>query len=332
MERKRPAWWIVVSLLLIPIAALGAMLMFGLRMPEGGFPAFDKARLGDDIEAYLAASESRHADIRPGDGKQVVRADPTARGKTPFAIVYLHGFSASPAELRPLPDRVAAGLGGNLFLTRLAGHGRSNEAMGEARLEDWLFDFSEALAIGEVLGDRVILMGTSTGASLATLALSDPKIASRVAAAVFISPNYGINSPGAFLLTTPVAAPLARLLIGPMRGFTPYNERHAAHWTSHYPTTALLPMAALVRLAAEGPVERIATPALFVYSRQDRVVRPDKVREVAGRWGGPHAVVEVGASGDPANHVIAGDIISPSTTERLAEDITGWLRSVPGLR
>lgn len=332
MRRISFSWRPIVYVLLILAAGTSFLLTQGPHMPAEGFPAFDKARLGADLDAYLARSESRYPDIRPGAAKRIVWADPAAKAKTPFSIIYLHGFSASAEELRPLPDRVAAALGANLFFTRLAGHGRSNDAMGEARLEDWLADFSEALAIGETLGERVIVMGTSTGASLATLALADPKIAPRISAAVFFSPNYGIASFGAFLLTTPIAPQLSRLLIGPTRGFTPTNDQHAAHWTTQYPTSALLPMAALVKLSVESAVERVKTPALFFYSAMDQVVRPDKVRELADRWGGPHEIFDVGKTGDPSNHVIAGDILSPGTTGPLADRTIAWLRSTLGVK
>ncbi|CDZ52953.1 alpha/beta hydrolase [Neorhizobium galegae] len=328
MRRRFLSWRAIIYVCAILIAAFGVLLMSGPRMPADGFPAFDKARLGADIDAYLAASESRYPDIRPGAAKHIVWADTATKAKTTFAIIYVHGFSASAEEIRPLPDRVAAALGANLYFTRLAGHGRSGDAMGEARLEDWLADFSESLAIGEALGNRVIVIGTSTGASLATLALADPKIASRISAAVFVSPNYGINSFAAFLLTTPIAPQLSKLLLGESRGFTPYNDRHAAHWTTRYPTSALLPMAALVKLSVESPVEQIKTPALFLYSSLDQVIRPDKVREVAGRWGGPHALFDVGKTGDPGNHVIAGDIISPTTTGPLADRTIAWLNGI----
>jgi pimeloyl-ACP methyl ester carboxylesterase len=328
MQRRFLSWRTIIYVCAILVAAFGMLLMSGPRMPADGFPAFDKARLGVDIDAYLAAGESRYPDIRPGAAKRIVWADPSTKTKTSFAVVYLHGFSASAEEIRPLPDRVAAALGANLFFTRLAGHGRSGDAMGEPGFEDWLADFSESLAIGEALGARVIVIGTSTGASLATLALADPKITPRIAAAVFVSPNYGINSFGAFLLTTPVAPQLSRLLLGESRGFTAYNDRHAAHWTTRYPTSALLPMAALVKLSVESPVEQIKTPALFLYSSLDQVIRPDKVRAVAGRWGGPHALFDVGKTGDPGNHVIAGDIISPATTGPLADRTIAWLQTV----
>ncbi|MBP2561095.1 alpha-beta hydrolase superfamily lysophospholipase [Neorhizobium galegae] len=328
MQRRFLSWRTVGYVCAILITALGVMLMSGPRMPADGFPAFDKARLGADIDAYLSASESHFTDIRTGAAKRIVWADPATKTKTPVAIVYLHGFSASAEEIRPLPDRVAAAFGANLYFTRLAGHGRSGDAMGEASLEDWLADFSESLAIGEAIGSRVVVIGTSTGASLATLALADPKIALRISAAVFLSPNYGINSFAALLLTTPVAPQLSRLLLGENRGFTPYNDRHAAHWTIRYPTSALLPMAALVKLSVKSPVEQVRTPALFLYSSLDQVIRPDKVRAVSGRWGGPHEIFDVGRTGDPGNHVIAGDILSPATTGPLADRAVAWLQTV----
>lgn len=332
MRRSFLSWRMVIIVSTILVAVFGVMLMAGPRLPADGFPAFDETRLGTDIDTYLVTAEGGFPDIRPGATRHVVWADPVKKVQTPFAIVYIHGFSASAEEVRPLPDRVASALGANLYFARLAGHGRPGEAMGEARLEDWMADLSEALAIGEALGEQVILMGTSTGASLATLALADPKIASRVSAAVFLSPNYGINSFGAFLLTTPIAPQLSRLLLGPTRSFTPYNERHAAAWTTEYPTKALLPMATLVKLAVKSPIEQIRTPALFLYSSFDQVIRPDKVRAVAGRWGGPHEIVDVGRTGDPGNHVIAGDIISPATTGPLADRITDWLKKALGLQ
>lgn len=332
MERSFPAWQILACVLVILAIASGVLLMVEPRMPAEGFPVFDNARLGSDIDAYLATEESRFGDLRPGAAKHVQWADPATKAKTPLAVVYIHGFSASAEEVRPLPDRVAAAMGANLFFTRLAGHGRSGEAMGEAALEHWLSDYSEALAIGEAIGDRVIVVATSTGASLATLALSDPKIGPRVAAAIFLSPNYGVNSPGAFLLTTPIAPQLSRLLLGATRSFTPHNERHAAHWTVEYPTHALLPMAALVKLSVIAPIEKIRTPVLFVHSSLDQVIRPDKVRDIAGRWGGPHEIVDVGSTGDPDNHVIAGDILSPATTARIAERIIAWLKHTLDVR
>ena len=78
---------------------------------------------------------------------------------------------------------------------------------------------------------------------------------------------------------------LAELTIGKERGFAPINELHAKLWTTKYPTSAVLPLAALTKLAYATPVEAIAIPALFIFSDDDKVVRPELTREIAGRWG-----------------------------------------------
>ena len=280
----------------------------------------------DALEAQIATDEATVGAIREGLAKQIVWANPAERQKTAISVIYVHGFSASAAEVRPLPDLVAQGLGANLFFTRLAGHGLNDpDALGLVTIEDWADDIGEALAVGKLLGDQVVVISTSTGASLVTWALGRPALADRVAASVFLSPNYGVQASGSFLLTGPFGSQIARLLLGERRGFEPISPLNAHNWTTDYPVEALIPMAQSVRLAAHTPVEQIRIPALFIQSADDKVVRPDRTAALASRWGGPHAVIDPGPTGDANNHVIAGDTYSPQTTEPIARTILNWL-------
>lgn len=278
----------------------------------------------DEIEAYLAASESAFPDIRPGLAKQVVWADLITKQRTPLAIVYIHGFSASKGEVRPLPDLVATALNANLFYTRLAGHGRSGDAMAEASVDEWREDMREALDIAALLGDGTLIIATSTGAALATSALSQPLLAARVKGAVFLAPNFRIKGRGAFLLTAPLAGLSARLLLGRRRSFVPVNALHAACWTTEYPVSSILPVASLVAQVRALPFEEISTPVLFIQSARDQVVDARQTSAVAARWGGPAAILDPGEIGDPHGHVPAGDALSPKTTDRLAKSIIDW--------
>ncbi|MGE0499567.1 MAG: alpha/beta hydrolase [Rhizobiaceae bacterium] len=316
---------IVVALLVLVIVG-AAVWLLGPRVPVDTTVTFDGSTIGDDTEAYLASRESSVANIRPDHQKEVIWADPSARAKTPLAIVYVHGFSASKFEVRPLPDRIATALGANLYFTRLTGHGQDGPAMATASVNAWVNDYAEALSIGRAIGERVVVIATSSGGSIASWAATDPAFATQVAALVLISPNYGVRAAGASLLTGPWGRQLAGLLIGPERGFEPANELHARYWTYRYPTVALLPMGAVTELAYDSPVERSKVPALFVFSDADTVVRAERTREIAGRWGAIHESVSVETSGDPSNHVIAGDALSPSTTQPLADAIVAWLR------
>lgn len=287
---------------------------------------FDRIAAIEDIDAWLAERESAFPDIRAGLAKEIVWADPATQKRTPLAVVYIHGFSASKGEVRPLPDRVAEALGANLFYTRLAGHARSGDAMTEPTVKNWQNDMVEALAIGARLGERTLIIATSTGASLATWALSQPVLSNNVVGAVFLAPNYQIKGRGAFLLTAPLAAMSARLILGPRRSFVPRNDLHAAYWTTSYPVRALLPMARLVKIVSTLPFESITAPALFLHSPRDQVIDPNRTRTVAERWGGPATLLDPGDIGDPHGHVIAGDALSPKTTDSLIEIILKWFR------
>lgn len=312
--------------LIVVLVVLLLLFLLGPRVGADTTIRFDPAAIGDDLDAYLAAGEARFDDIRPGLEKRIVWADAQKR-RTPIALVYVHGFSASSGELAPVPERVAARLGANLFLTRLAGHGRTGAALAEASVNDWINDYAEAVAIGRRIGEDVVVMATSTGGGLATWAAAQPELAEDVDGLVLVSPNYGLQADGAWLLTMPWGGMLAELALGPERGFEPLNEEHARLWTTRYPTRALLPMAAVTELAAATPVEDIRIPALFIYSPDDAIVRPGLIEERIARWGAETEVLVVDESGDPSSHVLAGDALSPSTNEMVVERVTGWIKA-----
>ena len=320
-SRTRKVLYFLGFLILCGLAAF----TLGPRTVSDTTIAFNESSLPGDLEAYLDASESRFADLRPGNERQITWAYPASRARTPLAIVYIHGFSASPGELRPLPDLVAKELGANIYYARLKGHGRSGDAMLEGSVHGWVNDFAEAVAIGRRLGERVVVMATSTGASLATWAATRPELMRDVAGLVQFSPNYGVQAAGSSLLSMPWAAQMVRMVVGDRRSFVPRNDLHRQFWTYEYPSAALLPMAALVDLANAVDPRGITIPSLFVYSPSDQVIRPELVKAKAGNWGGPTTIIEVTDDDDPSHHVIAGDALSPSTTDRLAAETARWI-------
>ncbi|MHA6344516.1 alpha/beta hydrolase [Roseivivax sp. CAU 1761] len=314
----------LLGLLLLAALAAALWALLGRPAPVPA-PRFDAARLEGGVAAYLEAREARFDDIVPGTEKRVIWAGaPEARA--PWAVVYLHGFSASSEEVRPLPDRVAAALGANLVFTRLAGHGRGGAAMAEATLEAWMADVAEALAVGRRVGERVLVMATSTGATLATLAAADPALSRDVAGMVLLSPNYRPRARAARLLNWPLARHWVPLLAGRERGFAPVNAAQARYWTTRYPVVATIPMAEAVAAARRLDPGRMAVPTLFLAAPGDTVVDPEAARAMAARWGGPAEFVEVEVppGNAPARHVIAGDIVAPDMTAPLAERIVDW--------
>lgn len=289
--------------------------------------SFDERQIGADIQSWLDLRELQISNIRPGAAKRIVWAGAVG-AKTPLSVIYLHGFSATAEEIRPVPDLVAAGLGANLFYTRLTGHGLPGEDLAKASAGDWVEDLAEAMAIGRRLGDRVLILSTSTGGTLAALAAADPALSEGLAGVVMVSPNFGIRSAAAKILDLPFAHVWGPMVAGQTRSFEPRNAAHGAYWTTSYPTLALFPMAALVRHVVALDLAGAKAPLLVLYSQQDQVVDPVKTESVLQGWGGPRQMVQrvLGPGDDPYSHVIAGDVLSPGQTAETVQIILDWAR------
>lgn len=280
------------------------------------------------IEQELAAAEAQVPDLRPGCEKRIVWAGEGA-AQTEFSVVYIHGFSATGEELRPLPDLVADGLDANLFFTRLTGHGQDGDAMGRATLSAWQADVSEAIDVAQTIGRNVVIIGCSTGCTLATLALAQ---GAQVKAVIHVSPNFGLRHKGVqFVLDLPASRHWAKYVAGSSRSFTPISEAHKAYWTVEYPTAAVHVMADAVEAVRHVDLTKISTPALFCYNPDDQVVHPSNIEKVMDAWGGAkQSIVLVQTPADDAmGHVMAGDVFSPNQTMPLAKQILSWLQGLP---
>lgn len=281
------------------------------------------------LDEWIGRQEAGVPDIRPGLAKGVVW-HAAKRERTPWSVVYLHGFSASRLETAPLAEQVAQALGANLFHSRLTGHGRASpQAMGEASVQDWLADTTQALRIGQLLGEKVLVISCSTGSTLATWLALRPEGRS-IAAHVFISPNFGPRDKRSELINGPWGQQIALALQGEMRGRTTEDPREAHAWSTRHPTSALFPMMALVQQVRASDMAPFQTPLLVLYSEQDRTVDPQRTRDVFQRIGSSHKkAIVVDYSDSTGQHVLAGDIRAPKATATMAASIVDWVRGLP---
>ncbi len=277
-----------------------------------------------DLDQYLAQSEAKYSDIIPGAEKTIVWAN-AEKTKTPLSIVYIHGYSATRQETVPLSDEIAAKLGANLFYTRLSGHGRTGAAMDEPSVNDWLNDTMEAFEIGKRLGDKVIVVGVSTGGPLAAWLAEQPNT-DEALAYVLLSPNFAPRDSNAEILTLPWAKQFAPLILGAEYSWTPQNEGHAKYWTHSYPSTALVTMMGLVKFVRGSDLESIKKPVLVIYSPHDQVVNSDAVEQGYARIGSEIKEIQpIEDSGNPENHVLAGDILAPKNTQVVEKMILDFI-------
>ncbi|MDC1383098.1 lysophospholipase [Candidatus Puniceispirillum sp.] len=324
MKLKRVAFSILVLTCLLLLT-----WHFGEREPANLAIDHENFFIEDDVDAYLAKSEQSFDDIIKGVEKQVIWSGEPGI-KTPISIIYLHGFTATAQEIRPVPERIAANLNANIYFARLAGHGRPARMMADVSIKRWMFDVGEALKVGGLIGQKIIIMGTSTGGTLAAAAAVDKSMMKQVAGIIFISPNFAINKMAATLLTWPFARYWVPLVIGEWQHSVPRNDQYARYWTTDYPTIALMPMAALVKAVDELNFADTDIPALFYYSPKDQVVIPTKTELFAERWGGisKSIKVELLPSDDVFSHVIAGDIVSPGQTQNAIKHMLAWIRAL----
>jgi esterase/lipase len=293
--------------------------------------------LPQDLDRYLREKEAGIPGITPGAEKTIVWAGKPGV-KTPFSIIYLHGFTATRQEVAPVYDDVARAIGANIFYTRLAGHGMNGESLAAATLADWINDTWEAYMIGERIGDRVIVAATSTGAPLALwlaaqasgkAAANAPRVAAnapKVAALVLGSANVKPADPGAELLLWPWPIPsiILAAVAGPVRTVPSKNDQDARYWTKKYPSKSLVTMMATVKLGRQVRLEDIAVPSLWIYASKDDVVSLPELKKYYARMGSAKKrLVEIP---DAPGHVLAGAIMSPATTAEMSSIVTAFLR------
>ncbi|WP_171128849.1 MULTISPECIES: carboxylesterase [unclassified Ruegeria] len=323
----RRAGWVIGRILLILLLVGVGVCLIAPREPVDLNPRFDARKFGEGVQVYFESVESGFDDIVPGVEKRVIWQEGFREQRTRYAVLYIHGFSASSEEIRPVPDLLADALGANLVYTRLQGHGREGAAMGEATAVGWMEDTAEALAAARAVGDEVIVLSTSTGGTLAAAAALDRELSQKVAAMIFVSPNFGVNTPGAWVPTLPLARTWLPLVMGDVRNPPGPDPERNLYWSTNYPWTAVVPMSVLVDAVYALDFAGAQNPALFWFSEDDQVVRPDRTHDVARAWGGfaTANLVTMGPDDDPQSHVIAGRLMSPGQTEGAVAGMLAWL-------
>ena len=100
-----------------------------------------------------------------------------AEGSTGDVVLLIHGWTGSPAHLRPVASRLEAD-GHAVVLPTLAGHGTSMEDMARTGRFHWMASASDAYRRAASLGDRIHLFGFSMGGLLSIgLAAKHPAVA-----------------------------------------------------------------------------------------------------------------------------------------------------------
>ncbi|MCK5824316.1 MAG: alpha/beta hydrolase [Ichthyobacteriaceae bacterium] len=233
----------------------------------------------------ITQSENAIKNIKPNNNAEIVFFNNALKNKTKWSVVYLHGFSASSSEADPIHKWFAKKYGMNLYLARLSNHGlKSEEALLNLTSDELWQTAKEALAVGEQLGENVILMSTSTGGSLALkLAAVYPE---KVSALINFSPNIRINSPAAFLLNKPWGLQILKFAKGGNYNITgTEDEESAKYWNNKYRIEAIVNLQQLVETTmTKKTFNDVTCPSLTIAYYKDEENQDKTVKVSAQEW------------------------------------------------
>lgn len=191
-------------------STLGVFVILGaVIIPRPGYH-YQPHSLPADFDSFYAMKlkQSKEKGARPGCEEKLNRFGP----KTEYAILYLHGYGASRAEGEESIDRFANKLHANTYYVRLPGHGTNMEDQASVSYTDYLDESEEALQMMPALGEKIIIVGTSMGALLAThLAAEHPD---KLYALIIASPFYEFVRKEANIASVPGGGKLAEVFGG----------------------------------------------------------------------------------------------------------------------
>ncbi len=302
-------WLGILFLILIIVYFLGpqpATPKYNNQLPEIPSNALQ-------LEKYISDNETAHK-LKPDNEARILWFNDSIKEKTEYAIVYLHGFSASQEEGDPVHKDFAKKFGCNLYLSRLADHGvDTTEPLANFSAERFWNSALEAYAIGKQLGKKVILMSTSTGGTVALkLCAEYPDIAANI----MLSPNIAINDSKAWMLNNHWGLQIAQLVQGKHRIVEDTTALYAKYWNTRYVTSSLVQLEELLESTMkESTFQKIKQPTLLLYyfkdeENQDDVVKVSAMKRMFAQIAMPENLKRQVALPNTGDHVLGSPIKS----------------------
>ncbi len=214
----------------------------------------------DHLDEYVVKRESLTPDIKPDNQSRITWYDSIQT--TEYAVVYLHGFEASWAESDPIVRNFAKRYGCNLYEARISQQGRTDiDALLHESPKGMVNSAKEAIAIGRLLGRKLIVISCSTGSTYSTyLAANDPSIYAQI----MTSPNFDLADPNSKLLTKPWGKQILRKIIGEdYREFTP-PPGAKPYWNNRYRIEGLIALRALIDQTMTEEIWRLNKTPIFI--------------------------------------------------------------------
>ncbi|MEK9851461.1 MAG: alpha/beta fold hydrolase [Flavobacteriaceae bacterium] len=318
--------------LAIFLLILGAIYLVGPRVEN---PELNNSKPNipsklDVLQDWIQTKEAALENIKPDNESKIFFYDSIPQ-KTPYSVVYLHGYTASGKEGDPAHRIIAQALKANLYVPRLFGHGLvEEEPMLNFNNEEYWESGKEALEIAKQLGDKVIVLGTSHGGALTLALAEDPKIA----ALALFSPNIEVFDPKAKLLSKPWGLQIARLVRGGDYHYMQTDkEEKKKYWTTKSRIEALTQMQKFLDLKMrKSTFQKINIPVFLGYyykndSIQDKVVSVPAMLKMFDQLGTPDSLKQKIAFPNIGDHVMTSSL-STEGYEEVANEVIRFFNQI----
>lgn len=307
---------LILSIVCIPILVyiLGPRfdkLVFDERLPDIHLNVHNVGSYVDSIESLKK--------LKPDNEARIVWNNDIQHEKTAYAVLYLSGFGASWYEGYPTHINFAKSIGANLYLSRLISHGvDTTEPLVDMYPAALYESAKQALIVTHALGNKVIVMGTSTGGTLA-LKLADD-FPDLIHSLMLLSPNIAINNPAAFLLTKPWGFQIARKVGGGgfYRVLDPGSETEQKYWYKKQRWESVVYLQQLLEATMTKEVfAKVKQPVFLGYyyknnQEQDSIVKVNAMLRMFNQLGTPDSLKVKVAFPDAGDHVIGCSLLSKS--------------------
>jgi len=327
-----------MKILFIILIVVIAFLILYILGPKPVIPSLnskiDKPHAYDlkELDKKINKSESSIPDIKPDNQARIIWADSAYQLKTEYCVVYIHGFSASCGEGYPINLNFAKRYGCNMYMARLVEHGiEGSDELLNLTPENYLESAKEAVNIGRQLGDKVILLSTSTGGTLSlAIASANPWIHSLI----MYSPNIEVADKTSNIFLNPWGMKIARLIKGKYNEFDE-SEEVAKYWNLKYRLEAIQAMKVLLKATMkESTFNKINQPLFLGYyykneQEQDETVSVERMLEMFEQVPTPDGLKHKVAFPDAGCHPIPSGIYNKNyksvelETCRFAEEVLG---------
>lgn len=258
-------------------------------------PALDdqtlaRMRFDDELMAYAwdrqYSFEPRHEEI---DGQETATesGEPfllLPKERKELGVVLVHGFLASPAEVRPFGEKLKA-LGYPVVGVRLKGHGTSPWDLRDRSRQDWLESVRRGYAVMSAFADRICLVGFSTGGALSLRLAADRPERLVGVGAISVPMRFRDRN----MIFVPLVHGVNQLMrwVSSLEGVMPFRPRDSEHPHINYRNVPIRGLYELERMVdeLEERLPDVQCPVTLIQGTEDPVVEPKSAELIYKKLG-----------------------------------------------